>query len=369
VSVDISSDGLVIVAAEEDGYIYASNDFGATWITQKSAGLRAWTALSLNSAGDRIAACAYNDYIVTYSNGGDMWEVQKNSFKDVYQDISSDQTGQYLVAVAFKGYIYTSSDFGVTWTKQLSAGQQNWWAVASNKYSNGSHVAVATSFDGTVYTSYDYGKHWPQIHEPSISSASSSSSLSVGVIIGVTITGVVLFIIAVTYLYCKQLRTEDYLSTIDIDDDESSFSMVMNPVFREEVSAVAVVDGVIEEEDHRSSSVEIIISSSSSSSSSSSNRSSGSGSSSTGRAETAGSLLHNGSVPYQIYKRSVELMATNRSIHHIHHETSQSLVHTADSFLLEDTYEIEEEKDHDDDDDDIHHLRSSYRNLTIIHDT
>lgn len=129
--------------------------------------------------------------------------MQKNSFKDVYQDISSDQTGQYLVAVAFKGYIYTSSDFGVTWSKQLSAGQQNWWAVASNKYSNGSHVAVATSFDGTVYTSYDYGKHWPQIQEPSISSAPSSSSLSVGVIIGVTITGVVFFIIAATYMYYK----------------------------------------------------------------------------------------------------------------------------------------------------------------------
>jgi hypothetical protein len=102
-----------------------------------------------------------------------------------------------------------------------------------------------------VYTSYDYGKHWPQIQEPSISSASSSSSLSVGVIIGVTIAGVVLFIIVATYMYYKQFITEDYVSTINIDDDESSLSMVVNPVFREEVSAVAVVDGVIEE-DHSS---------------------------------------------------------------------------------------------------------------------
>ena len=63
-------------------------------------------------------------------------------------------------------------------------------------------------------------------------------------------------------------------------------------------------------------------------------------------------------------------MATNRSIHHLHHEASQSFVHTADSFLLEDTHEIEEEKDdHGDDDDDNHHLRSEYRNPTIIHDT
>jgi len=64
-------------------------------------------------------------------------------------------------------------------------------------------------------------------------------------------------------------------------------------------------------------------------------------------------------------------MATNRSIHHLHHEASQRFVHTADSFLLEDTYEIEEEKDDhgDDDDDDNHHLHSYYRNPTIIHDT
>lgn len=61
-------------------------------------------------------------------------------------------------------------------------------------------------------------------------------------------------------------------------------------------------------------------------------------------------------------------MATNRSIHHLHHE---SFVHTADSFLLEDTYEVEEEKDDhgDDDDDDSHHIRSYNRNPTIIHDT
>ena len=64
-------------------------------------------------------------------------------------------------------------------------------------------------------------------------------------------------------------------------------------------------------------------------------------------------------------------MATNRSIHHLHHEASQRFVHTADSFLLEDTYEIEEEKnDHgdDDDDDDSHHIRSYNRNPTIIHE-
>jgi len=51
-------------AGSGSGYVYTSQDFGATWITQTNGSLRNWTLIHTNSTGDRLV-CVGNGYIVT----------------------------------------------------------------------------------------------------------------------------------------------------------------------------------------------------------------------------------------------------------------------------------------------------------------
>ncbi len=55
-----SLNGKKMVIAESTGYIYVSQDSGATWTQQTSAGSRAWEAVGITPDGKTIIAGASN---------------------------------------------------------------------------------------------------------------------------------------------------------------------------------------------------------------------------------------------------------------------------------------------------------------------
>jgi len=63
-AVSSSSTGQYLVACQDSGYIYTSNDSGVTWVKQDSAGSRNWAIINTNAAGDRITAVG-GGYILT----------------------------------------------------------------------------------------------------------------------------------------------------------------------------------------------------------------------------------------------------------------------------------------------------------------
>jgi hypothetical protein len=63
-SIDVSSDGSVIVAGVTNGNIYLSTDSGITWTAQTDQ--RSWQEVAVSSDGSKIAAIATNSYIYTY---------------------------------------------------------------------------------------------------------------------------------------------------------------------------------------------------------------------------------------------------------------------------------------------------------------
>ncbi|MFA7285919.1 MAG: fibronectin type III domain-containing protein [Candidatus Paceibacterota bacterium] len=134
-----SSDGTKLVAVVNSGYIYTSNNSGATWTEQTSSGVRNWDSVASSSDGVKLVAANYGGYIYTSSNSGATWTQRTNSGQRTWNDITSSSDGVYLVATNDSNTIYYSTNSGVDWSLSV-AGSLDWKAVASS--SNGSIVYV-----------------------------------------------------------------------------------------------------------------------------------------------------------------------------------------------------------------------------------
>ena len=55
-----SSDGAVLAACEDFGYIYTSKDNGASWKLRSGSGNRRWSGITSSSDGTKLAACVQN---------------------------------------------------------------------------------------------------------------------------------------------------------------------------------------------------------------------------------------------------------------------------------------------------------------------
>lgn len=61
----ISSDGQYVVAVRNPGYIYISDDYGLSWVSNTDAGSRAWSGVAMSADGSRIVATVNGGYIYT----------------------------------------------------------------------------------------------------------------------------------------------------------------------------------------------------------------------------------------------------------------------------------------------------------------
>lgn len=154
-----SGDGLKLTAAEYNGYIYTSTDGGATWTERTSAGVREWYDLASSANGLLLTAVARNGYIYTSVDGGESWLPSIGAMEQKWQTIASSTDGLTLLAAVDGGYIYTSTDGGANWVVRTGAGSRAWRAVAMS--STGSRLVAAAANDH-IYISNDGGVSWSQ---------------------------------------------------------------------------------------------------------------------------------------------------------------------------------------------------------------
>lgn len=161
ISIASSADGTRLAAAVFGGrgHIWTSNDSGATWIKRASAGVRNWVSIAISSNGTHLAAAVFGGNIYTSSDSGSSWKDRAAIGMQEWVSIASSVDGKHLTAVAYGGKLYKSDDFGASWTapyiKQYS--EPAWVSVAAS--SDGTHV-VAADTNGNLFVSSDSGRRW-----------------------------------------------------------------------------------------------------------------------------------------------------------------------------------------------------------------
>ncbi len=102
---------------------------------------------------------ALDGYIYTSTDAGATWTQQTSAGNRDWYSIASSSDGTKLAAVASNNYIHTSTDAGATWTQQTSAGNHVWLSIASS--SDGTKLA-AVALNNYIHTSIDAGATWTQ---------------------------------------------------------------------------------------------------------------------------------------------------------------------------------------------------------------
>jgi len=183
-----SSDGQFLAATVWDGefftttgsgYIYTSTNSGATWTERASAGLRAWSSITVSDDGTKLAASTFNGYVYTSTDSGATWTEQTNSGSRNWTSITGSLDGTKLVATVSSpyyyfynpGYIYISNDSGATWTEKNSIGAHLWQSVALS--SDETKLIAASSGYDRIYTSIDGGDTWTRRDNAGLSSWNS----------------------------------------------------------------------------------------------------------------------------------------------------------------------------------------------------
>ena len=163
-SITSSADGTKLAAVDCEG-VYTSTDSGATWTERTFAGYHYnWTSVASSADGTKLAATAGWFYgsgsIYTSTDSGATWTERAPAGSYDWRSITSSADGTKLAAVAARsGSIYTSTDSGVTWTEQTAAGSREWQSITSS--ADGSKLAAAAS-GGSIYTSTDSGATWTE---------------------------------------------------------------------------------------------------------------------------------------------------------------------------------------------------------------
>ena len=161
------SDGSNLIVG--DGYIYTSDDSGATWTQRRPAGAtdRTWQAIASDSDGSNLIVGALGGRLYTSSDYGVNW-VERQPAGDVttrWTSVASDGGGSHLIACEIGGggsggRVYTSSDSGVSWVERRPIDDNDyvWRNVASDD--DGSVLGATLNGSGDVYISTDSGSNW-----------------------------------------------------------------------------------------------------------------------------------------------------------------------------------------------------------------
>ena len=133
-----NSDGTKVLAANTDGYLYLSDNGGATFVAQVSVGTGSWkqNSVDMTPDGAGLIACSNDGYVWISINGGS-WEqqIQGNMGSKLWMSVSCSSDFQVLGAVVDNGYVYVSTDGGSSWTQQTDIGSSNWRAILISEIS------------------------------------------------------------------------------------------------------------------------------------------------------------------------------------------------------------------------------------------
>lgn len=150
-----SADGMKLVAAVNPGQIFTSVDAGTNWVARGLS--RNWTALATTLDGQQVTAAAANSGVYVSTDGGTNWPGSPNLNGVVsWTGVASSGDGSNLVATALSQTIFTSTNAGINWSPRESA--RLWQSIASS--TDGSVLVAGVGTSGFLYTSTDFGATW-----------------------------------------------------------------------------------------------------------------------------------------------------------------------------------------------------------------
>ena len=128
-----NSDGTKVLAADFGGYLYLSNNSGATFVAQTTPGTGNWqnNCLDMTPDGLGLIACAGTGFVWISRNGGLNW-IQQNQASMGSRNwlrVSCSSDFQVLGAVVNGGFVYLSTNSGSSWTQQTDRGSSNWHGI------------------------------------------------------------------------------------------------------------------------------------------------------------------------------------------------------------------------------------------------
>jgi hypothetical protein len=172
-SIDMSATGqYIIAAANVDGVVYLSSDFGSSFSAIPSAKLpdNYYNWATVSRSGQYMYAVVGGTVDVGpiyYSNDfGVSWDTT-TAPELMWYAITCDFSGQYLVAVTFGDGIHFSTDFGGTWSNSSGVPSADWHGVVS---SNDGHYVVAVIYGSdcseTIFVSSNFGQMFVAVVPP-----------------------------------------------------------------------------------------------------------------------------------------------------------------------------------------------------------
>ena len=148
----------------ETGYIYGTNDGGATWKLQATGITDRYTDID---AADATHAYVFKQDVISGTSDGSTWTKRSEGLASRYESLHVSSVGHvWLGGVSFSGsigsVIVVSKDGGTTWTKQPNPGKGKLWAIygvdANNAWAAGyeSFTLLRTVNGGAAWTAVSF---------------------------------------------------------------------------------------------------------------------------------------------------------------------------------------------------------------------
>jgi peptidoglycan hydrolase-like protein with peptidoglycan-binding domain len=163
----MSSDGMYMYAIGLSApNMINSSTTGSFWSTSTSAGEQGWTSVAISDSGQRLIATSdspafpgqQDDGFIYYStDGGINWATSTSAGNKKWKSVTASQDAMHALAYVTSGHIYYSTDGGINWATSTSAGSKSWNSISIS--GNGSN-AIASATNTYIYLSTDGGINW-----------------------------------------------------------------------------------------------------------------------------------------------------------------------------------------------------------------
>jgi photosystem II stability/assembly factor-like uncharacterized protein len=168
--VAMNSDGSLMFAIGNDGFIYISNNFGINWnkTTDNNLTSQTFRYICCDGLGKTVIAAAYQTIWISNNYGNSWFKALSNSTPTLwFSGVACDTTGQVIYVsdysldrdipsynITNQGNVYMSNDRGLTWKNIYS---DTYAILGINCSSNGSYIStVIAQLVGSYYFKYAY---------------------------------------------------------------------------------------------------------------------------------------------------------------------------------------------------------------------
>lgn len=163
--IGMSLDGQIQAACIQDGLVYRSSNYGASW-SSISTGNKRWNDIAVSGDGLVIVGCEkptdVTGLLYKYESGS--WTTLISVDVAQWNDVAISQTGTYILAAAMDNIVKKSADSGSTWTTFTTSGASFTDCTMSQSGQYMAYCSVSeTVFNGYIYVSTNYGVSWTKL--------------------------------------------------------------------------------------------------------------------------------------------------------------------------------------------------------------